>query len=155
MLVVAQVATALILLIGLGLMVRTFHELRRVEPGFRTPEHVQTFQLTIPVTGTLDGEEGAANRERLLNTQRTILQQLSAVDGVEAVGFAAGNDGLPLDGDGRQVSFIPFIDGTPVPTASPGSGRYRTSRPGCSRRWGRGSSPAAGSAGTMRTRSGR
>ena len=115
MLVVAQVATALILLIGLGLMVRTFHELRQVEPGFRTPEHVQTFQLTIPVTGTMDGEEGAANRERLLNTQRTILEQLSAVGGVEAVGFASGNDGLPLDGDGRQVSFIPIVDGTPVP----------------------------------------
>ena len=110
-LVVAQVAMALILLVGAGLMIRTFVELRRVEPGFRVPEAVQTFQLTIPMNGSLEGDDGAANRERLLQTQRAIVERLAAVGGVESVGFASGNDGLPLDGDGRQISLIPYVDG--------------------------------------------
>jgi predicted permease len=114
MLVVAQVATALVLLVGSGLMIRTFLELRRVDPGFRNPDAVQTFLLTIPRTGPLGGEENAANRERLLNTQRALLDRLEAVGGVESVGFTSGNDGLPLDGDGRQVSFIPYVDGVPA-----------------------------------------
>ena len=114
MLVVAQVATALTLLIGSGLMIRTFYELRRVEPGFRKPEAVQTFQLTIPRTGALDGDENAGNRERLLQTQRAILDRLAAVGGVESVGFASGNDGLPLDGDGRNMSLVPYVDGVPA-----------------------------------------
>lgn len=112
-LVVLQVATALVLLLGSGLMIRTFRELHRVAPGFRAPEAVQTFQLTIPGLGSLEDEAGAQARERLLATQRAILDRLAAVPGVEAVGFASGNDGLPLDGDGRQLSIIPHVDGIP------------------------------------------
>ncbi|HTV02364.1 MAG TPA: ABC transporter permease [Luteitalea sp.] len=115
LLVVAQVATALTLLIGAGLMIRTFQHLRRVEPGFRQPEAVQTFQLTIPRTGPLNGDENAANRERLLRKQQALLERLAAVGGVESVGFASGNDGLPLDGDGRQVSLVPLVDGVEAP----------------------------------------
>lgn len=110
-LVVMQVATALVLVLGAALMIRTFTELRRVEPGFRGPEHVQTFQLTIPATGPLGGDDGLVHWQRLLNTTREILERLAAVPGVTHVGFASGNDGLPLDGDGRQVSFVPYIDG--------------------------------------------
>lgn len=114
LLVVAQVATALVLLIGSALMIRTFYELRRVHPGFRAPEMVQTFQLTIPAGGSLEGEAGAANWQRLLNAQRAVLDRLAAVPGVESVGFASGNDGLPLDGDGRQISMVPHVDGVPA-----------------------------------------
>jgi putative ABC transport system permease protein len=110
-LVVVQVATALVLLNGSGLMMRTYSELRRVEPGFRAPEAVQTFQLTVPVSGPLEGEEGEPHRARLLATLRDILDRLSAVGGVDSVGFASGNDGLPLDGDGRQLSMVPYVDG--------------------------------------------
>jgi putative ABC transport system permease protein len=118
-LVVAQVAMALVLLVGTGLMIRTFLELRRVDPGFRGPEAVQTFQLTLPVEGTLEGDEGAANRERLLAAQRAILERLAAVGSVESVGFASGNDGLPLDGDGRQLSIVPHVDGIPAADGLP------------------------------------
>jgi predicted permease len=113
-LVVAQVALALILLVGSGLMIRTFHELRQVDPGFRAPDAVQTFQLTIPQTGTLAGDAGAANRERLLSTQQAIVQRLSAVAGVESAGVVSSNDGLPLDGDGRQISLVPYVDGRQI-----------------------------------------
>jgi hypothetical protein len=114
LLVVGQVATALVLLLGAALMIRSFDELRRVTPGFAEPATVQTFQLSVPIAGTLEGDAGAANRERLLNTQRAILERLAAVGSVEAVGFASGNDGLPLDGDGRQLSFVPHVDGVPA-----------------------------------------
>ena len=53
MLLVAQVALALVLLVGCGLMIRTFVTLRQVDPGFQDPSSVQTFQLTLP-TGTAD-----------------------------------------------------------------------------------------------------
>lgn len=113
-LVVAQVATALILLIGAGLMIRTYTALRQVDPGFRDADAVQTFQLTIPGFDALDGPDAAADRERLLNVQRALLDRLSAVPGVESTGFASGNDGLPLDGDGRQMSLVPIVDGVPA-----------------------------------------
>jgi hypothetical protein len=96
-------------------MIRTFTQLRRVDPGVGNPATVQTFRLTIPRLDPLGGEAGAANRLRLLQTQRAILERLSAVGGVTAVGFSSGNDGLPLDGDGRQIALVPYIDGRPSP----------------------------------------
>lgn len=96
-LVVAQVALALILLVGCGLMIRSFHGLRQVDPGFGEPDDVQTFQVTIPVTGT------APDPLATVRMQHAILDQISAVVGVESVGLVAFNDGLPLDGDGRGL----------------------------------------------------
>ena len=49
-LVVAQVALALVLLIGSGLMLRTVQHLRRVQPGFTHPEEVQILHSMIPDT---------------------------------------------------------------------------------------------------------
>ena len=48
MLVVAQVALALVLLVSSGLMIRTFQALRTVEPGFTHPEQLQTVRISIP-----------------------------------------------------------------------------------------------------------
>ena len=45
-----QVALALVLLIGSGLMIRTFQSLRDVRPGFRNPETSQTLRVSIPRT---------------------------------------------------------------------------------------------------------
>ena len=47
-LVVVQVALALVLLIGSGLMIRTFQALRNVQPGFTKPESLQIFRVSIP-----------------------------------------------------------------------------------------------------------
>jgi predicted permease len=101
-LVVSQVAVALVLLIGAGLMARAFQTLRAIDPGFRTPDTVQTFQLTIPSAsdaGVSDADE--ANR-RILRMQHEVVDQLTAIPGVEAAGFSNSNDGLPLDDDGRS-----------------------------------------------------
>jgi predicted permease len=97
-LVVSQVALALLLLVGAGLMIRSFQALRQVDPGFRSPETVQTFQVTIPnATGA------APDPLETVRTQHAILDQLSAVAGVDSAGFVTFNDGLPLDGDGRGL----------------------------------------------------
>jgi predicted permease len=114
LLMVSQVALALVLLVGAGLMARTFQTLRQVDPGFRDPGAVQTFQLTIPAAGG-----GPADSERTLRTQQAILDRLAAVGGVQSAGFSAFNDGLPLDGDGRGTAIVIEgrlpIDGTTPP----------------------------------------
>ena len=47
-LLVAQVALALVLLVAAGLMVRTFEQLRNVDPGIRSPEQIQVLRLSFP-----------------------------------------------------------------------------------------------------------
>jgi putative ABC transport system permease protein len=110
MLVVAQVAIALVLLVGSGLMIRTFITLRNVDPGFREPAAIQTFQLTLPREDVPPAGPAAAG-ERSLRMQQAILDRLAAVTGVESAGFSVFNDGLPLDGDGRMISLLPYLDG--------------------------------------------
>jgi len=79
-LVVAQVALALVLLVGSGLMVRTFQALRAVEPGFVDPDRIQLVRITFPVTEFEDDE-------RIFNVQRAIVDGLSAVAGVSTASF--------------------------------------------------------------------
>jgi putative ABC transport system permease protein len=92
-LVVAQVALAVLLLIGSGLMWRTFAALRDVPPGFDDPAAIQTFRVTLPSAG---------DAEQTVRAQQTIAERLSAVSGVQSAAFASFDDGLPLDGDGRS-----------------------------------------------------
>ena len=111
-LVVAQVAIALVLLVGSGLMIRTFYTLRNVDPGFREPEGIQTFQLTIPRgDAPAAGPAAEAARERTLRMQHAIVDRLAAVPGVDSAGFSSFNDGLPLDGDGRSIPRSRYVDG--------------------------------------------
>jgi predicted permease len=79
-LVVVQVALALVLLVGSGLMVRTFQQLRRVEPGFTHPEEILILH---------SGSPGAIAREpeRVMRMQHEILDKLVALPGVTSVGF--------------------------------------------------------------------
>ena len=105
MLLVAQVSLTLILLIGSGLMIRTFVTLRQVDPGFRDPATVQTFQLTIPTADAPDAERA----ERTLRMQHAIVEAIAAVPGVRSAAFSSSNDGLPLDGDGRTS--VIFVEG--------------------------------------------
>ena len=88
LLVVAQVALALVLLVSAGLMIRTFQALRTVDPGFTAPEHLETLRIAIP--GSLIAEP-----RRVIRTQRDILDKLAAIPGVSAVGFASE---MPMEG---------------------------------------------------------
>ena len=93
-------------------MIRTFYTLRNVDPGFREPEGIQTFQLTIPRgDAPAAGPAAEAARERTLRMQHAIVDRLAAVPGVESAGFSSFNDGLPLDGDGRSMPRSRYVDG--------------------------------------------
>ncbi len=83
-LVVSEVALALLLLIGAGLMIRTFAQLRGVDPGFRT-SHLLT--LKAPPSDL-------RNADRCNAYYRDVLRRVTALPGVVSAGFTLG---IPLD----------------------------------------------------------
>ncbi len=87
-LVVAQVAIALVLLIGAGLMIRTFQALRTVEPGFTHAEHLETMRISIPASMVADPQ-------RVLHMQNDIVDRLAAIPGVKSAAFASQ---MPMEG---------------------------------------------------------
>ena len=100
LLVVGQVAITLVLLIGGGLLTRSFWTLTQVPAGFRT-ENVLTARVTLPRPRYPDaGRIGAF--------QRTLLDRLRNTAGIESAGMTAY---LPLSGDDNGWAF--FIDGRP------------------------------------------
>jgi predicted permease len=78
-LVVSQVALALVLLVGAGLMARSFRALSAVDPGFDS-ERVLTARITVP-QAEIPGWEGTARFFRDLR------ERLAAQPGVESAGF--------------------------------------------------------------------
>lgn len=89
LLVIAQVALAMVLLISAGLMIRTFQALRTVDPGFTEAEHLQTIRIAIP-------ESLIPEPVRVTRTQNDILDKLAALPGVRSVGFASE---MPMQSD--------------------------------------------------------
>ena len=90
-LVILQVAMALVLLICSGLMIRTFQALSHVAPGFRDPDQMLTFHLFIPESRVAEKEP-----DQLLRLQREIDDRIAAVPGVKSVAFS---NGMPMDGN--------------------------------------------------------
>jgi predicted permease len=88
-LVVVQVAFALVLLIGSGLMIRTFQALRRVDPGF-DPKDALTLRIAIPETQVKDPDA-------VMQLEQGILEKIGAIPGVTAAGIATV---IPGDGSG-------------------------------------------------------
>src|SRR6476619_401739 len=118
-LVVVQVALALLLLICSGLMTRTFIALTRVQPGFSTPEEVQAFWITLPKSEVADDQKVPRKFEE-------ILRKLEAVPGVSSVALSSS---IPLDGHG---SFDPVFaeDHTYRPGELPAMRRFKWISPG-------------------------
>ncbi|HSB12360.1 MAG TPA: ABC transporter permease [Blastocatellia bacterium] len=95
-LVVAEVAFTVVLLIGAGLMIRSFYRLQQVDPGF-VAENLLTFNLSLP-------QRKYPEREQRVNFYQQLLQNLRGLPGVESVGMATG---LPLGNNGWQSGFWP------------------------------------------------
>jgi predicted permease len=102
MLVVVQTAMALVLLIGSGLMVRSFWEIKNVNPGF-VAEDVLTFRLSLPEA------EYPATRD-VANFHQQVLDRLAGLPGVHAVGAI---EYLPLGPTNRGTAFE--IEDQPTP----------------------------------------
>jgi predicted permease len=87
MLVVTQVALAVVLLVASGLMIRTFAALRDVRPGFAAPEKVQMFRLSIP-------EAQVPEPERVVRMQHDIVERIASIPGVTSVTFSTA---MPME----------------------------------------------------------
>jgi putative ABC transport system permease protein len=117
LLVVAEVALALMLLVGGGLMVRSFARLRAVDPGF-SPDHLLT--MTISLAGS--AHSTAPKRVAFFNE---LLQRVESVPGVQS---ASAINHLPLGGDVWTVPFL--VEGRPAPAPGEKQGAvYRIIRP--------------------------
>ena len=101
-LVVGQVALALVLLVGAGLLVRSFGNLRTFDLGFR-PAGVLTMQVNLP-----GDEYGSGDALRAFYAD--LEGRLGAIPGVESVAFTST---VPLTGFDGDVSFN--VEGEPVP----------------------------------------
>jgi predicted permease len=108
LLVVAQVAMALVLLVSAVLMIRTFRALRNVEPGFTQAEHLQTIRTSIPASLVADPQ-------LVTRIQNSIADRLAAIPGVTSVGFA---NAMPMEGIGANWDSI-YIEGQSMGEITP------------------------------------
>ena len=104
-LVVVQVGLALVLLIGSGLMIRTFQALRNVPPGFMHPEQVELLHISIP-------ESLVKDPERVMRMENDMIDKLAAIPGVTGAAFASG---APLErlGDWNDLLYAKDKDYSP------------------------------------------
>jgi putative ABC transport system permease protein len=117
LLVISEVALALMLLVGGGLMVRSFARLRAVDPGFNADN---LLTMTISLSGTT--QSTAPKRVAFFNE---LLQRVDSLPGVES---ASAINHLPLGGDVWTIPF--FIEGRPAPPPGEKEGAvYRVIRP--------------------------
>jgi predicted permease len=88
LLVSAQVALALVLLVGSGLMIRTAVALHQVDPGFSGAADVQTVRIDIPETEVKEAE-------RVVRMEEEILRKIESIAGVSKVAMI---NSIPMDG---------------------------------------------------------
>lgn len=117
LLVVAEVALALVLLIGAGLMINSFMRLQQVDPGFST-KNVLTMQLSLPQSKYKEGAQIGAFYQQLI-------QRIETLPGVQSVGAV---NRLPLSGTATDRSFI-IERQTPVSSEQNSSVEWRAITP--------------------------
>ena len=107
-LVVVQVALALVLVVSAALMIRTFATLRAIDPGFSDPATIQTVATWIRTGPTIDFTQAASWTSK----QREILDRIAALPGVASAGFVTD---LPIVSSGPANVEGFAIDGRPLP----------------------------------------
>jgi|HubBroStandDraft_1064217.scaffolds.fasta_scaffold01357_4 putative ABC transport system permease protein len=114
-LVVAEIAMALVPLIGAGLLLRSFQHLLSVEPGFQTDRvltiNVPQAALTLAQVNQLTAAQQIELGQKQSQQFEQIAQQIQALPGVKSVGAI---DDLPLGSQLRQASRF-VIEGRPIP----------------------------------------
>ncbi|HEV2915191.1 MAG TPA: ABC transporter permease [Pyrinomonadaceae bacterium] len=102
LLVVSEMALALVLLIGAGLLIKSFWRLQDVDPGFN-PKNVLTMRINLPDKKYPEGKERIA-------FVKGAIERINALPGVERAAFVTP---VPFSGDFIGSSFA--IDGRPAP----------------------------------------
>ncbi len=116
-LVIVEVALSVVLLIGAGLLIRSFWRLQQVQPGFQT-EGIVTMRVNLPQATYNDGAKSRGFYERLL-------PRLAAMPGVQAIATASS---VPLRG-GSPSTELDF-PGRTLPAGVPASAEWRLVSPG-------------------------
>jgi putative ABC transport system permease protein len=117
-LVVAEMAVALMLLVGAGLLLRSFARLQSVSPGF-DPTHIATMSVTLPNTKYKDDAS-------LVNFFTAARRKIAALPGVVSVGATSN---IPFGGNWGTGSFT--VEGYQPPKGQPGPwGDLRLVTPG-------------------------
>jgi putative ABC transport system permease protein len=106
-LIVGQVALALVLLVGAGLMAKSLRALLQVSPGFRT-EQILTARLSLPPRYANVWKFGIGLRREVSAFERALADRVRAIPGVQAAAFVSY---LPLSGTDNNWAF--FIEGRP------------------------------------------
>jgi len=102
-LVVVEIALAVVLLVGSGLMIRTFQAMRRVDPGFVRPAQVLTLRVSIP--GSLIKDD-----EQAVRTEEQIVRRIEGIPGVMSVGLSSS---ITMDGSTSNDPI--FVEDFPAP----------------------------------------
>jgi putative ABC transport system permease protein len=116
-LIVAEVALSVSLLVGAGLLVRSFLQLQRVDPGFQL-DHLATMRVNLPRTTYDTSPKSKAFYDRLLPA-------LAALPGVQSV---ATSSGVPLAGGNTSTELS--VPGRPIAKGVPASADWRLVSPG-------------------------
>ncbi|MGB7921783.1 MAG: ABC transporter permease [Pyrinomonadaceae bacterium] len=111
LLVIAEVALALVLLVGAGLMVRSFWRLQQADPGFN-PQNVVSMELSLP-------SSKYAKEEQMADFYKKVIGRIETLPGIESVGATWM---LPLSGQDAGSGFE--IEGRPP--SAPGEGQRST-----------------------------
>ena len=119
LLVVSEVAIALMLLVGAGLLINSFLRLQKVNPGFDT-RNVLSFRIGLPNTRY-------PQTQQQIEFYKQLVSRIEPLPGVKNVAYA---NALPLSGQGAGVGFS--IEGEPNNTGLPfpHDSDFRTVSPG-------------------------
>ena len=110
-LVAAEVALALVLVVGTGLLVRSFWKLQQTDTGFN-PEHVLTATVSLPQVGYTDGTN-------IVRFEQRLLERVATLPGVQSAGLTSD---LPWTGYDENAGFD--IEGKTFPSGDGPGGRY-------------------------------
>jgi predicted permease len=108
-LVVSEIALAIVLLAGAGLLLRSFWHVLEVHPGFN-PAHLSTVQIWIPISNNPANDPYSVEEKRA-DFLLELYRRISALPGVEQASIS-GNDTLPMN-SGRNYSLF-SIPGHPA-----------------------------------------
>jgi len=100
LLVVVQVALALVLMVGSGLMIRTFQALRHVEPGFTQPDQILTMRISIP-RAQVKSDADIVHMQAEMIRRIEALPQVSATAMVNSITTDGNYDDDPVFAEGR------------------------------------------------------
>ena len=107
LLVISELALAIVLLTGAGLLIRSFSRMQRIDPGFST-RNLLTFQITLPHARYETPPQVAAGFEQITSAIRRIPGVLSA----------AATSSLPVGGGGYYLGRVFLREGQPEPPAT-------------------------------------